>query len=158
MKKGSLKVLLVCLMVSFASPAMAENTQVVDKERIQASHELFDTLQMDKLYNSVLESTVELQIKQRPQMAKYRDVFYKFFSKYMSWNSIKDEVANLYASEFTANELKDITAFYKTPTGQKAMKNIPALMNKAGEIGIKHVNDHRTEFEQMLEEAFKKKK
>src|SRR5438105_3690273 len=120
MKTRLLKILLVCFMISWSKPAMAQNTETIDKDRLQASYELFDSMQIEKIYNETIEATVDLQIKQVPQLAKYRPTLLKFFSKYMSWNGLKDEMARLYSSEFTVEELKEITAFYKTPTGQKA--------------------------------------
>jgi hypothetical protein len=42
--------------------------------------------------------------------------------------------ADVYASRFSQSEIKDLTAFYKTPTGKKAARLIPELM---GEVGKK---------------------
>jgi len=36
----------------------------------------------------------------------------------------------LYEKHFTENELDDLIAFYRTPTGQKAVKELPALMQE----------------------------
>lgn len=42
--------------------------------------------------------------------------------------------AEIYATRFTVDELHTITAFYKTPVGQKTIKLMPELQ---GEIGLK---------------------
>jgi len=39
-----------------------------------------------------------------------------------------DEVAAIYAKYFTIAEMKEITAFYQTPTGKKLVAKIPVIM------------------------------
>lgn len=52
----------------------------------------------------------------------------------MSYDDVLGWTADIYASRFTVDELKDIEKFYKTPVGQKVMKLLPEL---SGEIGKK---------------------
>lgn len=40
--------------------------------------------------------------------------------------------ADVYASHFSDKELEDVIAFYKTPTGSKMVKKMPALMQEVG--------------------------
>ena len=63
-------------------------------------------------------------------------------------NEIGEGMAQIYANEFTEQELKDLVTFYKTPLGQKLLKSEPqAVGNSMGwmrqwtqEFGVK-VND-----------------
>lgn len=43
--------------------------------------------------------------------------------------------APLYGKHFTLQEIKDLTAFYKTDTGQKAMRVLPQLMQESMALG-----------------------
>ena len=52
----------------------------------------------------------------------------------LSYRDVLDWTADIYASRFTVEELKDIEKFYKTPVGKKVMKLLPEL---SGEIGKK---------------------
>ena len=45
------------------------------------------------------------------------------------------EVATIYANEFTAEELQAIAAFYETPVGQKLVRKLPTLISKSSDIG-----------------------
>lgn len=45
------------------------------------------------------------------------------------------ETANLYARHFTADELRQITAFYKTPVGVKMLASMPQLMTESMQMG-----------------------
>jgi hypothetical protein len=42
-----------------------------------------------------------------------------------------NDVAKLYASRFTEQELKDILAFYKSPLGRKLIVEEPAILDQS---------------------------
>lgn len=44
-----------------------------------------------------------------------------------SMSELEKAASVVYASHFTVPELREMTAFYKTPTGQKALKEIPIV-------------------------------
>lgn len=57
-------------------------------------------------------------------MQRYRD----FFTKTINLDKLIEDISYpLYDKHFTENELKDLIAFYKTPTGQKLVSVSPAL-------------------------------
>lgn len=55
----------------------------------------------------------------------------------LSWNKMKAEYVALYAETLNEQELRDLIAFYKTPTGQSFVKKQPELMQRAMEINQK---------------------
>ena len=70
-----------------------------------------------------------------------------FLSKYMSWASLKDDVAKLYTTEFSESELNELNKFYQTPLGRKTVQKMPALMAKGAEIGQKRMQEHLPELQ-----------
>ena len=96
---------------------------------------------------------LNVQIKQRPEAAAIEPEMRAFFSKYMSWNSLKSDMVDIYSRNFTEPELRDITKFYQTPTGRKMSSTLPQLMQSSMEIGQKRVQEHLPE----LQEAIKAK-
>lgn len=52
---------------------------------------------------------------------------------------IESGIADVYAEKFTLGELQDLSAFYATPTGQKALKMLPEVMAEAQAIGLKYM-------------------
>jgi hypothetical protein len=42
---------------------------------------------------------------------------------------LTDDIARLYAGRFTEQELKDVLAFYKSPLGQKVIKEEPQILD-----------------------------
>ncbi|MGO8704039.1 MAG: DUF2059 domain-containing protein [Candidatus Brocadiia bacterium] len=141
--------LLACLLGAGSKPVFAEEESKA-KEHLAAAMELLQTMQMDKTCAQVIDASVEMQIKTNPELAPYRSVMQDFLRKYMGWDGIKDGMAKVYMDEFTTVELMDITAFYKTPTGQKLALRLPALMTKGGAIGQQRVQEHMGELQDMI--------
>lgn len=58
-------------------------------------------------------------------------------SEELRWEKIKDDYVALYATTFTAEELKGLIAFYQSPAGQAFMAKQPVLMQGAMQINQK---------------------
>lgn len=86
---------------------------------------------------------------------KFVEIMNTFMGKYMSWDLMKDQMAALYAQEFTEKELKDLAAFYRSPLGIKLNQKQPALFQKGALLGQQAVQSHQAELQQMMQEAFK---
>jgi ribosomal protein L16 Arg81 hydroxylase len=60
--------------------------------------------------------------------------FYELFVERVDFTKIIQTVYQpLYDKYFTADELKEIVVFYRTPVGRKLMESMPALMQEAGQ-------------------------
>ena len=120
------------------------------QEHLAATHELLQAMHLDKTFEESMEKMIDVQLQQNPAIAPFKNVMLEFFSKYMSWESLKDDMAEIYLEEFSIQELKDLTAFYKTPTGQKAALRVPQLMSKGAELGMRRVQEHMPELQEMI--------
>jgi hypothetical protein len=148
-----IQLLLAVLAVLVAASAAAAD----QKSHRKAAEELLKVLNMDKQLQSAIDQTLDLQIKANPGIAEYRDVMKKFFSKHMSWDSLKEDIITIYTDAFTEEELNEITKFYKTPVGKKLVEKNPELMGKGMQLGVKRVQENQGELRQMLEDARDKK-
>ncbi len=71
----------------------------------------------------------------------------------LSWDKLKPRFTEIYDETFTKQELTDIIAFYKTPSGQSLLKKTPDLMAKASQVGQEQMSSALGEI-QRLTEAF----
>jgi hypothetical protein len=46
-----------------------------------------------------------------------------------------DNIATVYANNFTAGELREIEAFYRQPVGQKLLQKSAALAQQSNQVG-----------------------
>ncbi len=52
----------------------------------------------------------------------------------VGWNKLKPDLVKLYTSNFTESELKDMIAFYQSPTGKKMLEKMPQLSGEAARV------------------------
>jgi hypothetical protein len=118
----------------------------------KAAENLLLVMEVDKSLPKIADQVVENQLQQNPQLAAQREVLQRFLTKYVNWESVKEDTITAYTQEFTEPELKKLTEFYKTPLGKKASEKMPQLAFVAGQLGLKKAQTNQAELRQMLEE------
>ena len=150
--------MVACLLaVSLLWPGRAL-PQTASPEALAAAKELMIASKMSDQINNALPQIMQqlkpLITRGNPKMEKDYDALMPLMMKVM--NSHLDEFLNagahIYARHFTADEIKQVTAFYRTPAGQKFLTKQPQVMqetfalgNKFGEIVGKDVQSHIVE-------------
>ena len=106
-----------------------------DAEALQAANELASIISADAVNQISRELTagfwpnLENALKSRVDDATLSELRAEFEHRLAQFgtDAMKDAPA-AYAKYFTAQELRDITAFYRTPTGAKALQTMPKVM------------------------------
>lgn len=82
------------------------------------------------LIAGVVEQAKNLYLQQNPGLAKdLNEIGNKLRTDLTPrFSELSDEVARIYATRFTDQELKDILAFYKSPAGQKMLIEQPNVV------------------------------
>lgn len=144
--------LALCLLL----PGYAQ-AQATDASRAEATR-LLDALDMQATLDQTLELSLDAQIATNKELAPYRAVMLGFFRKYMSYESLKPQLVTIYAEAFSAAELAEIRAWYQGPTGRKAMRILPSLMQKGSEMGQSLVQAHLPELLQLIQAESERQK
>lgn len=118
----------------------------------QAAEQLAQLLQMDRLLQQSYEQMLDVQVQANPDLKPYRNVMLQFFQKHMTWDVLKDDLLNLYTEHFSEAEMQELIGFYASETGQKSVSVIPDIMRRAGEIGVKRVQENMPELERMIQQ------
>lgn len=96
---------------------------------------------METVYPSIIRKTMNSDLltdEENDAFAEYAAKRYKAFSKKFRerlpqvvdyGEYVEKHIYPLYDQYFTEDEIADLIAFYKTPTGQKAVKTLPSLMS-----------------------------
>ena len=124
-----------------------------DEAAERAAGELLDAMNMESSFEEMIDVALKAQLSGKPELAKHESVFRSFFSKHMSYASLKPKLAAAYAEEFTAAELAETAAFYRTPLGKKFIAKLPKLYARGGQIGQEAVRSHIPELVQMIKDA-----
>ena len=144
-----MKKVLVLILMLIAFPGFA---QAGSDKRTEAAGKLLNALNMQDLLQKSIEQTLEIQMQQNPEMQPYRKTMMEFFQKYMSYESVKDEMAAMYAEAFDEHELVQLTEFYLSPVGRKTMLKMPELMAKGARMGMARVQNNLGELQEMIRE------
>lgn len=89
------------------------------------------------------------------KLQQFKKAMQLFVDKYCSWAVLKNDFSMIYAREFTEAELRQMVAFYASPTGKKLLEKRPLLFQTSALLGRKAFNEHRAEMEQMLQDVLK---
>src|SRR6185436_15955029 len=116
----------------------------------QAAAELLELMKVSQDLAGTVNAMVEGQIRANPQIEPFRDVLLEWTARYFNWEVIGPRMLDLYMRTFTEAELRDLIAFYKTPTGRKSLEKMPALLQEGTKIGEEVAQQHRGELEAMI--------
>ena len=75
----------------------------------KAAEALLLAMEVDQSLPQMTAQVVEMQVQQNPQLASQREVLQRFLSKYLNWESVKEDTITAYTQEFTDPELKKLT-------------------------------------------------
>src|SRR5262249_14591380 len=131
------------------TPAVERSAESAENHRA-AAERLLLLLDMQKLIDAMLDASLKGQIETNPDLARFSEEMRAFLKKYMSWESLKDDLVRIYMDAYTQRELEDILAFYATPTGKKTIELMPELARKGAEIGQQRVQAHLPELQQAI--------
>ena len=126
--------ILVCVMF-LSSILYAQEMSSHEK----AAENMLELTNTKDVMAQTLETMLESQLQANPQLIPVKGAMEAFFQKHISYESIKDELIAIYVETFTEEELYAITEFYKTPVGQKLIKEQPDLVTKGMQIGQQRV-------------------
>ena len=89
------------------------------------------TSMIDPIVTGVIEKIKYMHLQTNPMLSKPLNEVAAQLSKEFAQVTadLKSDVASIYASRFTEAELKLILAFYKTPAGQKVIKEEPVVFD-----------------------------
>jgi uncharacterized protein len=116
----------------------------------QAVHELFNVMGLER--NAVVGATamIDAQIQANPAIEPYRGVMVDWATRFLTWDAMLPEMTAIYKETFTEDEVREMIAFYRTPTGQKVLDTLPEVMQRSAGVGVSLAQKHQAELESMV--------
>jgi len=115
-----------------------------------AIEEFFVAMKMQQTTDKMIDQMMAMQIQQQPQLASFKGVMMGFLRKYVSYEALKADMVKLYKVEFSEAEIREMTVFYRSPVGQKAVAKLPALTESGAQLGIQRVQANMGELQQAI--------
>lgn len=143
---------LLLLVLLCGSPrAVAQQTEA----RAQAAAELLDVIGYEREADEGMKQILaQLSAGQPPGTApSFQAAMEKFFEAHFTWEQLKPEYVRIYADLFTEEELRRMTAFYRTPTGQKLARLQTEIGLRSIEISQRIMQQHMPQLLEYLRAA-----
>ena len=136
---------LAALLAVGARPAAAQ-----EPLRHELALQLLEAMRMPEQIQASLATVVATQARLYPDVPGLPEVLREFLARYVTWDAMKEEYAELYAGAFTEEELREMTAFYRGATGQKLARATPQLTRLGAELGERTLRAHAAELDAMI--------
>jgi len=119
-------------------------------EQRAAATELLVAMRAPEALQGSIQATVDAQLRANPDLAGVQDVIRGFIARYVSWEALREQYVEIYASSFTEDELRAMTDFYRSEVGQKLARATPRLSAQLAALGERAVQEHRAELQQLI--------
>ncbi len=119
----------------------------------QVARELFQVSGGTAMAEQGGDAMLAAMLTQNHELAPYRDVIRAWTKRVYSEGDFEGEVAAIYMKHFSEEELSGLLAFYKTPLGQKTIRELPAVMQEAAQLGGRRAQERMPELLEMMKKA-----
>ncbi|WP_051484600.1 DUF2059 domain-containing protein [Shewanella waksmanii] len=165
LRRLSILVLLCCAASTLtqASPrlnaqqlsAAASSHQAAAKALLQATYaeDVIDQAlyQLKSSYAHMLKD-MPLKRQHRELETAYRQRAFDLAKQQLDWASIEPAFIELYMQTYSEQELLELSAFYRTETGKKYLKHMPATLRQTSAIVQQQMQNINQQFSQIVTE------
>ena len=137
----------LAVLLASVLPALACADQQSHRQEVET---LFKLTRMETKINESVDTVLALQIQQNPQLAQHQDALRAFLGRHIGWNSMKAPLTEMYVKMFTEQELKEMNAFYTTPTGQKVILQLPDLVQARNRLAMQRIQENIGELQKEI--------
>jgi hypothetical protein len=152
--------IITCMLLFSISGAPAQSPS---PEAMTAARSLVTTMKLSDQYRALLPGVL---LSLRPTLTQDRPEIERDFDAMMPmmveafapyYTTMVDNVATIYANNFTAAELRAIEAFYRQPVGQKLLDKSQVLAQQSAQVGQDASRKAAEEIRKRLTEALRQK-
>ena len=141
----------------------ASQAQTPSPDAMTAARSLVTTMKLSDQYKALLPAILltlkPALVQDRPEIERDYDAMMPTiedaFKPY--YTAIADDIATVYAGNFTVGEMREIEAFYRQPVGQKLLEKSPALTQQSNQVGQDAIRKAAEDLRTRLTEALRQK-
>ncbi len=146
-------ILLSLLLILGGSLTAAEKEPLHTEAELNAAYAYMEAIGTPETLDRTINAILNQQLEKLPELEPYRAVFLAFYRDCLSYEANRQELANLYLKNFTAPELEELTAFARTPLGQKLAKTNAELGEAMSALHTRRLEENQPKLEAALQAA-----
>ena len=146
-----------CFAVAMLAPGAAAGAQAPaaaqaapDSSRLRTARELLETMDMMSVLRAGNHAMVRAQSASNPAMVPFEDVLIEWAEKHLTWEVMAPPMSAAYAAVLTEAEMRELIAFYRTPTGRRVVAVTPELTQRGAAIGAEVAQQFTPQLEVMI--------
>jgi hypothetical protein len=153
----------VCLVVASLSWPNKALPQTASPDALAAAKELIIASkageQVKALVPLLMQQLKPAIVQNRPQVERSYDAMMPIMLEAMNSQieTFMEATAVVYANNFTAEEMREIAAFYRRPVGQKLLQKLPVVMQQTMMVGQKFGEAMGRDLEDKIREELRKR-
>jgi hypothetical protein len=116
----------------------------------------------ERLVDQMFQQITQMQMQQFhsmdiPQnqisgMEQHLETMFRMIREEITWDTMKDDVIDLYLSVYTEEEIEDLIEFYESPLGQKVVQKTPQFIQQSLTVSQKHIQRILPKIQAMTQE------
>lgn len=132
---------ILCVLLASAGASFAQGTNQVAPEKLEAARDLLAATNADAQFTTIIPLMFRQMRRSIPPSGpnysnQVDQVFDEIEKQFLDRRGeIIDQIAVLYASKFTVEEMNTLADFYRSPVGQKFIEAMPQLASEAMALG-----------------------
>ena len=139
-----------------------------DASRHAKAQEMLTLLHMDRVMDQMMnnmQQQVSSMTKQlggetvkpedQAKIDEFQKKVFQLIQSQMSWKALEPEYVDVYAKNFTDEQLDGILAFYRSPTGMALVEKLPMLTTQGSEIAKAKMAVIQPQLMQMIQDFAK---
>jgi len=147
----------------YGGPAAAQGASA---EAVIAARELVIVMRSAEQFKSILpiifQQLKPAIVQGRPEVERDYDAMVPMFLQVMNAQTelmarLVDEIAMIYAQNFTVDEMRRVTAFYREPVGQKLLDSMPVITQQSMAAGQRFGQLIAVELQKRMVEELRKR-
>lgn len=122
-----------------AAPEVEEHARISAED---AARDFIAVMQVEEQLVPVMKQVMQMQAEQMKNAGVEvdMDIINRWIDENIAWSDFEPGMIEIYSSVFTAEELEELTVFYRSPTGQKSVEMMPQLVERGGQLGMEVVD------------------
>ena len=137
-----------------------------DASKVAKIHEYFRVAKLDLLSEQMKKQVIDqmnsgmlqqmVNVKLSPEQQKtqkeFTDKIQNLVFSAVSWDKLEPQYTKIYADAYSEQQLDDILAFYKSPTGQAMVEKNPVILKESSAVAQQHLEAVMPELERLMKE------
>jgi uncharacterized protein len=139
-----------------------------EASRRAKAQEMLTLLHMDRLMNQLMNTALQqtsaitkqlggktVKPEDQARIDEFQKKVFQLVESQMGWKALEPDYVDIYAKNFTDEQLDAILAFYKSPTGVALVEKLPTLTAQGMQIAQAKMATLQPQLKQMIQDFAK---